>query len=434
MSNQTLLKKIFIILILISIIFSLFNNSTSSQKLDNLAYVVAIGIEKGNIEKYKISFELSTVKSSSSDSASGGNSSENSSSGNSGSSSSSENNPAYTINSVECSSIDTGISLLNTYINKHVSLSHCKIIVISEDLAKEGTRSIIYNFVNKLEIRPDCNIIISQTPGEEFKDENKPTVKDVLSKYFDLSSNTEDDETGYSETVTLNKFYSYLEDPLRQPYCALGNVINANTPTTVSSENDIGIDKSIGSIENKDEDIVVELVGVTVFNDDKMVGKLSAIETICHLTLIDDLKQCTISIPSPFDENDNINLYVTENRAPKINVYIDKNNKTPFVKIDVKIIGRLLSFNNNEKTINQEIIHQMEAKASEYYTNEIYNYLSKTSKVFKSDISGIGTHASINFLTMQELEKYDWLNKYEKSIFQVNASVGLKSGYFLTNK
>ena len=70
LNNYTPFKKIFIVLILISIMYAFFTNSTSSKKIDNMAYIIAIGIEKGTIEKYKITFSLSTVKSSSSNSSS----------------------------------------------------------------------------------------------------------------------------------------------------------------------------------------------------------------------------------------------------------------------------------------------------------------------------------------------------------------------------
>lgn len=432
MNNYTVLKKFFIILILISIMYAFFTNSSSSKKLDNMAYIVAVGIEKGTVEKYKMSFELSTVKSSSSESS---NESEKSSNGGSGEeSSSSEESSQYTVYSVECNSVDTGISLLNTYINKHINLSHCKIIVIAEDLAREGIRSIVYNFVNKIEIRPDCNIIISQTPGDEFDEKSKPSLEDVLTQYFEISSNTDDNDTDYTKIVTLNEFYSSLEDSLKQPYAALGIINNANSVTKSANNNDIEIDKSVGSITSKKDKYLVELIGISVFNDDKMVGNLSSMETVCHLALIDNLKQSTISIPSPFEPNDKINLFISVTRSPKIKVYIDKISPTPFVKIDIRIIGRLVSFNNTEKTIDQDIIHQMENKANEYLTKQITEYLYKTSKDFKSDISGIGTHASINFLTQQELDKYDWLKKYENCVFQVNVQTSIKSGYFLTNK
>lgn len=427
LNNYTFLKKFFIISILISIMYVFFNNTSSSKKIDNMAYVVAIGIEKSNIEKYKMTFELSTVKSSSSDS------SDTNSKKNTGDSLSEKKSP-YSIYSVECNSIDTGISLLNTYINKHINLSHCKIIVISEDLASEGIRSIIYNFVNKIEIRPDCNIIISQTPGIEFSKTKEPSLADVLNQYFQMSLNTDDNDTDYTRIVTLNEFYSTLEDPLKQPYATLGIISNATSPIETSENNDIEIDKSVGSITSKNEEYLVELIGISVFKDDKMIGKLSSMETICHLALIDNLKQSTISIPSPFENNDEINLFISVTRAPKIKVFIDKNSSTPLVKIELKIIGRLISFNNTEKTIDQNIIYQMENKTNEYITNKMYDYLYKTSENLKSDISGIGLYASKNFLTYQELEQFDWLKNYEKCIFNINVQTSIKSGYFLTNK
>ena len=432
MNSNTFFKKAFIVLILVSIVYAFFTNSTSSKKIDNMAYIVAVGIEKGTIEKYKMTFELSTVKSSSTESSS--DSGKESGGGSSGSSSESENSSPYTTYSVECASIDTGISLLNTYINKHINLSHCKIIVISEELSKEGIRSIIYNFVNKIEIRPDCNIIISQTPGSEFPKDKKPTLEDVLKQYFEISSNTDDNDTDYTKIVTLNEFYSALEDPLKQPFAALGIINNANSSVEDSNNTDMEIDKSVGSITSQKEKYLVELIGIAVFNDDKMVGNLSSLETICHLALIDSLKQSTISIPSPFDENDKINLFIGVNRKPKIKVYLDINSPNPFVKIDLRIICRLVSFNNTEKAIDQDMIHQMEDKANEYITKQIYDYLYKTSKKFKSDISGIGTNVTINFSTYQDLEKYDWLKNYENCAFQVNVQTSIKSGYFLTNK
>ena len=59
----------------------------------------------------------------------------------------------------------------------------------------------------------------------------------------------------------------------------------------------------------------------------------------------------------------------------------------------------------------------MEEKSDEYITNQLYNYLYRTSKELKSDISGIGTNVSKNFLTQQDLESYDWLKKYENCVF-----------------
>ncbi len=39
------------------------------------------------------------------------------------------------IDTIECSSMESGISLANGYISKKLNLSHCKVLVISEEVA-----------------------------------------------------------------------------------------------------------------------------------------------------------------------------------------------------------------------------------------------------------------------------------------------------------
>lgn len=316
MNNYHWIKRIFIIIITFAIIYTFFTNVLSSQKLDNLAYVVAIGIDEGEIEEYKLTFQVSTVKSSSSNSAESSDSQSSSSSGSSGT-------PSYVTHTVECNSIDMGISLMNTYINKQLNLSHCKIIILSDSLAQKGIRSIIYNFVNKIEIRPDCNVIVSTIPDKEFENNKKPSMEELLPKFFDLTTNTEEEESEYTQNVTLGEFYAALEDPLSQPFCSLGVINNAKNSVSIEDENSVGIDKTSNTIKSKDEDILIELLGISVFNDDKMIGKLSGIETLCHFMLTDNLKQGIVSVPNPFDANDNLNIYISMVRSPKIKVYID---------------------------------------------------------------------------------------------------------------
>lgn len=331
------IRRIFIIMIIFSITYTFFTNVLSSQKLDNLAYVVSIGIDEGSVEKYKLTFQISTVKSSSSGATE-------SSQNDSGSSSSgSTSMPSYATHSVECSSIDMGISLMNSYINKQLNLSHCKVVVLSEAIAKNGVRSIVYNFVNKIEIRPDCNIMICQIPEQEFKDEKKPVMEEILPKFFDLTTNTEEEETEYFESITLNDFYVALENPLAEPYCSVGIVNNTKNDISITNQKAIGIDKTRHAIASQDEEIMVEMIGLSVFKDDIMVGYLSGMETICHFILSDNLEQSIISIPSPFEQNDTVNLYISITKKPNIAVYID-NRSAPFVKIEADLIRKVSIF------------------------------------------------------------------------------------------
>ena len=189
-------RNLLIIIIILSLLISLGNYVNSSKNLDDLAYVMAISFDVGTTAKYKISLQLSTIESSasesmSSSSSSSGGGSSGGSSGGGGGGGSESSTPQYVINTVECESLDTAINIANAFTNKDISLSHCKILVISEEVAKQGIEDIVNTLINRVEIRPDCNIIISKIPNEEFEEDSKPKLEDLLSKYYDVSSNNE---------------------------------------------------------------------------------------------------------------------------------------------------------------------------------------------------------------------------------------------------
>ena len=78
---MSLLKKIFIVAIIISFAFACQNHTSSIQSLDDLAYVMAIGVDVGSTAKYKVSLQLSTIESSASEAVTQSSSAGSSSSG-----------------------------------------------------------------------------------------------------------------------------------------------------------------------------------------------------------------------------------------------------------------------------------------------------------------------------------------------------------------
>lgn len=108
--------KYIIIIILLIVFIGAFSISYTSHSIDNLAYVIAIGIDVGSTkDNLKITFQFAD----SSNFSSNGSPSE---------------GPATIINSVESSSIDTAINLMNSYVGKELNLAHCKVIVFSEEV------------------------------------------------------------------------------------------------------------------------------------------------------------------------------------------------------------------------------------------------------------------------------------------------------------
>jgi len=99
---KRMIRNIFIVIVIIIFMIA-FTPSYTSLNIDNLAYVVALVIDAGEVEKFKITFEFTTG----------------SSGGESGSSS--EKNPLI-MNSVEASSIDSAINLIFNRCCIHLSI------------------------------------------------------------------------------------------------------------------------------------------------------------------------------------------------------------------------------------------------------------------------------------------------------------------------
>lgn len=112
------LVSIIVFAILLVIFINGFSESYTSHNISNLAYVLALGIDKGENAKLKLTAQFSK----SSIFANGGSSDESSS---------------IVLISAEAESIFSALNLLNSYIGKEINLAHCSVIIFSADFAKE---------------------------------------------------------------------------------------------------------------------------------------------------------------------------------------------------------------------------------------------------------------------------------------------------------
>ena len=114
------LITIIVFSILLVIFINGFSASYTSRKLSNLAYVLALGIDVGEKSKLKVSAQFTKSASISP-----------------GSGSSAEDIDNIVLVSGEADSIFSALNLLNSYIGKEINLSHCSIIIFSEEFAKQ---------------------------------------------------------------------------------------------------------------------------------------------------------------------------------------------------------------------------------------------------------------------------------------------------------
>ena len=432
MNKTDIVKKIFIIAIIISLLSAFNEYSNSAQNIDDLSYAVAIGVDVGKTAKYRISLQLTTMESSATESAISDSTQGSSSSGESSNNKSSSNTSSnYIIQTVETDSIDSALNIANSYINKTINLSHCKILLVTEEIAKQGVEPLVNSLINKVETRPDCSIIVSKIPEGEFEEGKKPKIEKLISKYYDVASNLETGR-GYSETIKLNEFYLTLNDSFYQPYASLGTTYNT-TKNTNEQNVSSNLDSQSKTLVTNSEKESVEVMGLAVFKKDKLVGYLNANQTLSHQLISNELDFSTLNIVSPFNQNETLDIYISTFKKPKIIVNIS--NGSPFVKIDLYIAARIVSFNSYEiNLLTEEKLNLIQNTVKKHLEDLIYNYLNTSAKEFSSDISGLGRFAVKNFKTINDWNNYNWLENFQNSTFKVNVDISIKTGNLLTQE
>ena len=251
--NKYVKKIRYVIVLIIILSISIpFINLSSIQSVDDSAYLIALGIDIGSTDAYQVTFEFTNPTSN-------------------GEGSSSEESSTI-IDSVQAPSIDSAISLMNVYVSKEINLSHCKAIIISESLATSGISEVAHCLLNKVQIRPDTNIVISKCLAKDFIKNTKLSLETLIAKYYEIVP-ISSDYTGYISNIVLSEFFYKLSSNTCEPVAMLGGLNISNHHDYESASNDsynpsLSAKANSSPIENEG---ISALMGVCVFKGDTLV-------------------------------------------------------------------------------------------------------------------------------------------------------------------
>lgn len=370
--------KFYLAILLIISLFTL-TGCTPLNGIDQFYFIISMGIDETDDGILNLSIQVSSNSGSSED----------------GKSSSSQSSDSK-IYSVEASTIDEGLTILDNYLNKKINLSHCSAVIFSEDVAKKGIKKYFNTLNNNTELRETCNLIISSSTAYDLMSKVSNSGEIFSSRLFDYLTNSEK-YTGFTNKSTIGTFSKALHTTHCEPTAIYALV----------------------------SDNVVQTAGIAVFKNEYMVGHIDSVETIAHLILKKDLNECMLTIDSPFEEDEKLDLEVSLYKETDIDINLI--NGTPFVSIDIYPEGFISSSGKNFDFINNNNIGLVESATNKYVGNLVKNYLYNITKNYNSDIIGLGCLYKTKFLTEDEFNKIEWKKIFQDSFFEVNVHSKINS-------
>ena len=402
------MKKFFIWIIIICTIFTFayaFSASYNSQNIDRLDYVIAIGIDKApNDNNLQVSFEFTDLGAFSE----------------SGSSEGSE----PIIDTVIAPSIPEAVNLMNAYAGKQVNLSHCKVVIFSEDVAKDGILEEVTYLMNAPQIRPTTNIIIATEKAKDYIENSTSSLEGILTKYYDIFP-TSAEYTGYTSNILLSRFYQNLTSDESGAVAILGTKSKSSNE---NSQND-NLLESVSSGETIVEgDRGTENIGLAVFNKDQYIGSLSAIETLCYTLIEEEVDNFSVCIDNPIDANKKIDISVSSLEPTHTKVDISKDN--PVITIKFNLTAKALTGQDSLDFSDKDTLN---TALKDYLTSKMKDFLYKTSRDYGCDINGFYRLVKQQFLTIPEYENYNWEEKYRNADFNVEIDSNVISSFLVQN-
>lgn len=392
--------------VLLSLSTLLCSGCWGSREPDELAFVLSMGLDKGEEGIINVSFQEAIPQ------PLGGEG----------------DGEATTVVSVEAASIFGVLQLGNAFTARELTLIHNRVIVISEELAQEGLEKHLNPLLRSREIRRNTFIVISRGAAVDFLKNNKPILEKYVSRQFELILRNIS-QAGFSTDSTLSEIEQSIKSPGREAAVAIVavNTGEKGIPTEAARSNPekaLYEDSYIAGHVPHEGGNKIDIIGLGVFRGDKLAGFLNGSEARYYHMVTGQLNGSVFTFPDPEQpEEFMIVLEIKKGRSPGINV--DLSGEKPLIKVDLVLEAEIMSIQSG---FNYEAGHHAEhlqVYLEEIITREVTMLLEKTQEL-QSDIVGFGEHTRQYFWTWQEWVDYNWPQKYLEAEFQVTTSLSVR--------
>ncbi len=135
---------------------------------------------------------------------------------------------------------------------------------------------------NNVELRPDCNLIISRSNAYDFLSQSKSEIESITAKYYEIVT-TSSKYTGHTSNVTISDMFDRIADTFGEATAILGSTTSAGKssdnqnnnsdvtgPSAVDTDTIAG-ETTSGTGDKKNTSTNIDVVGLAVFRDDVLV-------------------------------------------------------------------------------------------------------------------------------------------------------------------
>ncbi|MBP2654701.1 MAG: hypothetical protein H6Q73_2270 [Firmicutes bacterium] len=316
--------------------------------------------------------------------------------------------------------ITTGVTLFEAFRNiskqfdRIAYFSHTRVIIISEDLAKEGLLPYIDFFARSDQIRPLVRIIIAKNTSP-LQLLSTTSGMENFQAYYLRSIINHDTQNSQSINVTLLDFIKTMSGEGINPIAGVMQIIEQPSPP---DKNDKTAPKA------------VIFSGTAVFHKDKLVGYMNEQETIGLNWLREKTTDGYINIPFPPGED---TFIVAEIKQASSRIKPQLENGEIHFLIEIQTEGDIIETSSSSNISKLEILRMVETALENEIKKDVSSTIDAAQNQFHTDILGFGRALYRNYPKEWKTIKGDWETIFPAVKYEIQVTARLKR-HGLVNK
>ena len=388
-------KKIMILFLLLFLPV-LFCGCFDVLNLNENAYLLAVGIDKGVAGKYRFSLQFAQpVKSMGSDGEHN----------QTGASNGSE------IVTIDASDIVTAIYSVKDFKSKRINGSHMKILVFGEEVAREGIGELLASFIEPGQLRTNIYLSVARGMASDYLNNVEPQTEIFLTKFYERQF---DPMHGINMAAPrlYDTFFTMLQDKRDVILPLVGVNYGEAMDEPLYQPRGYVSGEIPRSSQNK-----TEMAGNAYFNGEKMIGIMTQMEADAYFVLKGVYAFGYLTVPDPVDSDRVLVLNMEQAKKPKISV----NPQSHIVSITLALDGVVYY---GEGDFNYaDHVELLESYVERIYTTRCLTFITARQKE-GVDVLGVEKYIDKKFFSEKEREAYAF--DLKKMKFEIETKVEIK--------
>ncbi|MEH7107539.1 Ger(x)C family spore germination protein [Bacillus sp. JJ1764] len=399
------MKKTIALFFIIFTVIPLLEGCWNHRELTDLAFVTAMGIDKGTKERYEMSLQIVVPSNVASGQTGGG-----------------SQGPPVVVYRSSGNNLTEASRKLSKIISRRIYYSHTNLLIISEEVAREGILNLLDALDRDSEFRTTTEVIISKnTKAKDIISTLTNLDKLPVNKFTKTIEGTEA-ILGENIKMSIDDIISTIVSDGKEP------LINGFTLTGKTKKG-----SSPDNINNTIPPAIITASGMAIMKNGKLVGWLNNDNAKGVVWVMNKMKGTYIDFNLK-GKKDAVSMtpYLSDTK-----VSVKMVNGKPFMEISVQTLCKLSEMNTSFDITKIESVESLEKKTAVIIKKDIEESI-RYAQSYKADIFGFGDSVHRSYPNYWKKTKGNWDEQFANLGFSVKVEaiyreIGIRNNPFWMN-